>query len=74
MSGNERLLVPDQIPDCLWNPLTGALTLPEALASAYVALVDHHGLREQALASEEGVGATGGRSQLQSDPNRPNVP
>ena len=63
MSGNERLLAPDQIPGCLWNPLTGALTLPEALADAYVSLTDHHGLREQGLAREHGAGATGGQSR-----------
>ena len=63
MPGNERLLAPDQIPACLWNPLTGALTLPEALADAYVALTDQHGLREQGLAREEGAGATGGQSR-----------
>ncbi|HRO27271.1 MAG TPA: hypothetical protein PLN31_20430 [Azoarcus taiwanensis] len=39
------------------------LTLPEALASAYVALTDHHGLREQGLAREKGSGATGGQSR-----------
>ena len=63
MTGHPRLLAPDQIPACLWNPLTGALTLPDALADAYVALIDHHGLREQGLAREKGAGATGGQSR-----------
>lgn len=63
MSGNKRLLAPDQIPGCIWNPLTGALTLPETLADAYVALTDHHGLRERGLEREDGAGATGGQSR-----------
>lgn len=63
MFGNDRLLAPGQIPDCLWNPLTGVLTLPETLASAYVALTDHHGLREQGLARENGTGVTGGQGR-----------
>lgn len=65
MSSNDRLLTPDQIPGCLWNPLTGTLTLPESLANAYVTLTDHHGMRAQGLEREEGAGATGGQTRSQ---------
>lgn len=65
MHSSERLLTPNHIPSCLWNPRTAALSLPAALASAYVALIDHHGLREQGLAKEKGAGATGGQSRDQ---------
>jgi hypothetical protein len=63
MSANERLIAPGQIPGCLWNPLSGVLTLPEALSTAYVALTELHGLRELGLERESGAGATGGQSR-----------
>lgn len=56
----ERLLPPRLIPGCLWDHKKGVLTLPDALAKAYVEHTDRNGLRDLGLSREDGKGATGG--------------